>query len=369
MSQSEAHENETEYTIRAFRAADVDDFLGLFSETFGSERSRRWFAWKYEDNPYVDHVPIFVAEADGTLVGARPFFALDMSVGGERRLALQPADTMVHPDHRRRGLFTRMTETAIDEYGDAEPSFFFNFPNENSSSGYLNLGWRKVTEQPTYYRIQNPSELARHRDSDALASVGGAVLDPLVSGYNRLSNAHAPSEGGVTVTRHESVPAATMAAIASGTPERGVHVRRDERFYDWRFGNPNWEYVAYVAREAGEPVAGIVVGTSVGSGPTTTKVTDVVPVPRESASDGLEALLHRAVGDHADSDLLAAPAALPASSARRAGFRADDRPPISYVSSRTTHVVRPFDGEWVQNGVDIADEENWRFTFSEQDTS
>ncbi|MFC6825978.1 GNAT family N-acetyltransferase [Halopelagius fulvigenes] len=367
MSHSEAHR--VEYTIRAFRAEDVDDFLDLFSATFDSERGRRWFAWKYEENPYVDHVPIFVAEADGTLVGARPFFALDMSVGGERRLALQPADTMVHPDHRRRGLFTRMTETAIEEYGGAEPSFFFNFPNDNSSSGYLNLGWRKVTEQPTYYRIQNPSELARHRDSDALASVGGAVLDPLLSGYNRLSNARAASGEGVTVRRYESVPAATMAAIGDGAPKRGIHALRDERFYDWRFDNPKWKYVAYVAEEAGEPVAGMVVGTSVGPGPTTTKVTDVVPVPPDPASDGLEALLRRAVVDHADSDLLAAPAVLPESSMRKTGFRGDDRPPISFVASRTTHVVRPSNGEWVQNGVNIADEKNWWFTFSEQDTS
>lgn len=367
MSESEAHE--VEYTIREFRTDDVDGFLALFSDTFDSERSRRWFAWKYEENPYVDDVPIFVAEAGGTLVGARPFFALDMSVGGERRLALQPADTMVHPDHRRRGLFTRMTETAIEEYGDEEPSFFFNFPNENSSSGYLNLGWRTVTEQSTYYRIQNPSELARHRDSDALASVGGVVLDPLLSKYNRLSNARAPSEGDVTVRRYDSVPAATMASIADRAPTRGIHAFRDERFYDWRFGNPNWEYVAYVAEVAGEPVAGMVAGTSVGSGPTTTKVTDVVPVRRDAANDELEALLHRVVREHADSDLLAATAALPESSLRRAGFRGDDRPPISYVANRTTHVVRPFDGEWVQNGVDIADGDNWRFTFSEQDTS
>lgn len=354
-------------TVRQFRADDVDAFLDLHSRIFDDGQSRRWFAWKYEDNPYVDHVPILVAEADGELVGARPLFALDMSVGGDRRLALQPADTMVHPDHRRQGLFTEMTEAAIDRYSDGEASFFFNFPNQQSRPGYLNLGWENVADWSTYYRIQHPSELARHRSAARPFSVGCRAVEPLLNGYNWLSNVRSSPENDLRVSAYESVPAATMAGM--GREKEGIHVLRDEQFYEWRFANPNWDYETYVAEDAGVPVAGMVVGTSVGPGPTTTKVTDVAPLPGETASDGLETLLHRVVREYADSDLLVAPSLFPRALAKRAGFHADDRPPIRYVANRTTHVVRSLTGEWVQNGVDIADEGSWRFTFSERDTS
>ena len=359
---------EREYSVRPFRAGDVDEFLDLHGRVFDPDHGREWFAWKYEENPYVDHVPIFVAEEAGSLVGARPFFALEMSVDGRRRLALQPGDTMVHPDHRRRGIFTRMTETAIEAYEDGEPSFFFNFPNPQSGAGYLKLGWEKVADQTTQYRVQDPGALV---DGGAAAwtSLAGRALEPLVEGYNRLSKERLEPAGGISVVERDRIPVGTMASLAADRPGEGIHALRDERFYDWRFGNPAWEYTAYVAEAAGEPLAGMVVATSTGpEGTAKAKVADVAPLPDALPERALETLLHRVIADHADADLLAAPSALPRATLRKAGFRGDDRPPLSYVASRTTHLVRSLTGEWVLDGVDLTDEANWRLTFSEQDT-
>ncbi|SFS03074.1 Ribosomal protein S18 acetylase RimI [Halomicrobium zhouii] len=356
-----------EYAVRKFESSDLPAFLDLHSEAFDPNYGPEWFAWKYEDNPYVDHVPIFVAERDGDLVGARPFFALDVAVGGERALALQPGDTMVHPDHRRQGLFTRMTEAAIETYSDGKPAFFFNFPNHRSGPGYLKLGWQSVGEETTYYRIQNTNAFGLD-ESPAWKSVTGAAGLAL-GGYNRLSDLRTRSPDGVTVRRYESVPVETMADLAASESSSGIHVWRDERFYDWRFDTPAWDYATYVAERDGEPVAGMVVGTAVESGLRTTKVTDVVPTPDGEATDAQDALLHRLVRDYAESDVLAAPSALSRSALGRAGFRSDDRPPLGSVANPTTHVVRSLTGDWTHNGVDITDASNWRLTFSEQDTS
>lgn len=366
---SRLDQRESGYVVRSFRPDDLDEFLDLHSQIFGPDCGREWFDWKYEDNPYVDHVPIIVAEADDALAGARPLFALDMSVDGDRHLALQPGDTMVHPDHRRQGVFTRMTEAAIDRYSDGDPSFFFNFPNQQSGPGYLKLGWESVADQATYYRVQNPPTLLEQGSDASWASTVGRALGPLVGGYNRLSNARLGSPDEISVRRFESVPSDTMAALASNRGGDGIHVMRDEQFYDWRFDNPTWDYAAYVAERAGEPITGMVVGTTDEPGYTTTKVTDVAPLPREAPDDGLEALLRRLVSEYDDSDLLAAPPAMSQSAVRRAGFHGDDRPPLSYVGDQTTHVVRTLTGEWTVDGVDITDEANWRLTFSEQDTS
>jgi|AntDeeMinimDraft_5_1070356.scaffolds.fasta_scaffold01143_10 GNAT superfamily N-acetyltransferase len=365
---SQLQTSPTEYAIREFESGDVEAFLDLHSATFDPDYGPEWFAWKYQHNPYVDHVPIIVAERDGVLVGARPFFALDVAVDGERALALQPGDTMVHPDHRRQGLFTRMTETAIEKYSAGEPAFFFNFPNHQSGPGYLKLGWETVGEETTYYRIQNPNALGLD-ESTAWKSVASTAAGPVLAGYNRLSNVRTRSPEGVTVRRHESVPTETMADLAASESTNGIHVWRDERFYDWRFDTPAWDYSAYVAERGDEPVAGMVVGTSVESGLRTTKVTDVVPTPDGEATDEQDALLHRLIRDYADSDVLAAPSALSRSALGRAGFRSDDRPPLGSVANPTTHVVRSLTGDWTHNGVEITDPSNWRLTFSEQDTS
>ena len=367
MSRDAAREHE--YTVEAFDATDVDDFLDLHGRIFDPDHGREWFAWKYADNPYVDHLPILVATQAGDLVGARPFFALDVFVDGQRHLALQPGDTMVHPDHRRQGLFTRMTEAAIDRYTDGEPSFFFNFPNGQSGPGYLKLGWQRVAEETTYYRVQDPSAVGLDGAESALASAASSAAGLLLDGYNRVSNARIGGADGVTVARYEDVPPSVMAGIGGEPSPGGIHVARDEQFYAWRFGNPEWEYVAYVAEARGDPVAGMVVGTSVGPGGTTTKVTDVTPLPPDLDDRVLEALLARLVADYPDSDVLAAPAVLPRSTMRAAGFRGDDRPPLSLQASQTTHVVRSLTGDWTMDGVDLTDEDSWRLAFAEHDTS
>ena len=360
---------EPEYTVEPFDDADVEAFLDLHGRIFDPDHDRDWFAWKYADNPYVDHLPILVARNDGDLVGARPFFALDVLVDGQRHLALQPGDTMVHPDHRRQGLFTRMTEAAIERYTEGEPSFFFNFPNSQSGPGYLKLGWEQVAKEATYYRIQDPSAVGLDDRESALASVASSAAGLLLDGYNRFSNARLGGESGVAVTRHENVPPSVMAGIAGEPSPGGIHVARDEQFYGWRFGNPEWEYVAYVAEARGDPVAGMVVGTSVGPGETTTKITDVTPLPPELDGGVLDALLARLVTDFPDSDVLAAPAILSRATMRKAGFHGDDRPPLSLQANQTTHVVRSLTGDWTIDGVDLTDEDSWRLTFSEHDTS
>lgn len=356
------------YTVREFRDADRDDYLELHSRVFEPNHGVAWFKWKYEDNPYLDHVPIIVAEKDGELVGARSHFALDMSITGSRQLSLQPADTMVHPEHRRQGLFTQMTEAAIEKYSHGPPTFFFNFPNHRSGKGNLKLGWELIDEHPTYYRVQRPVALGLQR-LDVEDRVHFPFSNAIPEGYNRLSNARLEPDDGVTVNKYESIPSATLAALATERSTNGICVFRDQQFYKWRFENPSWTYDTYLAERDGEAIAGVVVGTSVTSKQTVTKLVDIVPLPGTSPNEGLEALLARVLTEYSDSDVMVAPATLPDSVARKAGFLSDDRPPLSYVATQTIHVVRSLTDSWTPQGVDITDSRNWQLTFSAHDTS
>jgi predicted N-acetyltransferase YhbS len=113
------------YTIRPFRDTDVDGFLSLYKRTFGEQRSEEWFDWKYRSSPYANHIPIVVTESDaGDIVGARAFFALKMHCDSTQPTCFQPADAMVHADYRRQGLFTAMTQEAIDRYSDSDVRIF-----------------------------------------------------------------------------------------------------------------------------------------------------------------------------------------------------------------------------------------------------
>lgn len=357
------------YAIRPFAAGDRGAFLDLFETVFDERHGDRWFAWKYADNPYADHVPVFVAERDGEVVGARSFLALPMAVEGRTHRALQPCDTMVHPDHRGLGLLTRMTEAALARYTDGEFAFCFNFPNAITLSHNLDHGWETVAELPTYYRVHDPVAMAGAAVDSSWAALAGRVAGPAAGAYYRARDRLARPPTGVTVDRHDAVPGATLAALHAGGPDAGIRADRDERFYDWRFDNPDWRYRAYVARTAGDPVAAVVVATAADDGVTTAKVVDVVPTPDASTATAFAALCHRVARDHRDAAVLAAPPVLPDRALSAAGFRSDARPPLSAVSERTTHVARTLTGDWTVEGVDIRDADNWQMAFVERDAS
>ncbi|MWV39241.1 GNAT family N-acetyltransferase [Natrialba sp. INN-245] len=358
------------YVIRPYQPTDREDFLELYDRVLG-DRNDEWFRWKYEDNPYVDHVPMIVASHEGRVVGTKPCFALELQVGSTTKLGLQPADVMVHPEHRRNGLYSRTTERLKDHYRDREPALFFNFPNEATLSGSLKHGWRIVQEVPTFYRVQRPDALA---DGDGRLETLASLARPVASGYCRARERLVTTPSDVTVDRFDGIPVDQFVGLAGKRTPRTIHAARDETFYEWRFDTPHWSYESYLARRNGVPVAGVVVGTRVDDRSQTTCLSDVVPLAETPARrDGLLAILSRVVQDHRDAAILAASGrVIQPTLLRRFGFHTDQRLPLSRVTKPTTQVTYPIadDGghEWTVGGRAVTDPANWTITFAEQDS-
>ncbi|WP_435346447.1 GNAT family N-acetyltransferase [Haloarchaeobius sp. HRN-SO-5] len=362
------------YRIRFLRQDEREAFLDLYRPIMGSA-SPEWFDWKYVENPAVSHVPVLVAEAEssGELAAARPQVPYRMVVDGEETLALRFGDTIVHEDHRRRGLFTATTTEAMDYYRRHPPAFAFNFPNELSEPGYLKSGGHVVEEIPTHYRVQDPAGLAGKADSSVLARVanaGAGVVDAATAAVDAARRV----PDGVRVMRHERPPPGRLAALADGSNEPGIHARRDEAFYGWRFRNPRWEYRAYVAERDGEDVAALVTGTGERDDAVVTNVMEPVPLdPGARPRDATRALFEAVVRDADESDVVAfAGRSVDRSLLRRFGFLPDDRRPLSAVTSPSRHVAydltREDEPSWRVGGLELRRPENWALTLSEHDS-
>ncbi len=326
------------HRVRPFRPGDREGILSLYRTVFGGDPSAEWFAWKYEDNPYAVEVPVVVATFDGEVVGCRAFFALEMAVDGDPCLALQPCDTMVHPDHRRRGLFVRMNRFAVDRYAERPPAFCFNFPNDSSKPGNEAVGWRPVGRVPMYYRVTDPAgalaALAGSGDRAAstsrASSSSGPVADAVGVAHRAGDRLLAPSSHRIRC--HESPPIATLAALYGQAPPTGIHAVRSERFYRWRLANPERRYHAYVAARGGEPVAAVVVSPA----PDHVRIVDAVP--REGALDARRDLLAAVCREYADRSYVTAfGAAVDEPLWYR--FLPDTRPPLSTVIRPTTRTL------------------------------
>lgn len=364
--------------VRPFRPDDRDGFLDLYEAVWGTRKSQEWFRWRFEHAPLVDEVPMVVAEDDGEIVGAEACLTVRLQIGSTTVLAFQPADWMVHPAHRRQGVFTRMTERLLARYDDGPPDLYYNFPSEAIRPGLLSQGWRVVGSLSTYYRVQDLSALATNvlsgeTSTARLAAALGATGKPVIRRVQSLRDRITAEGDEWEITRHDEVPAGTLVSLyRSSVPER-IHVRRDGPFYRWRVANPRWDAVTYVAWDDGGPVASLVAATSASDDLRKVSVLDVLPADGSGPRGAVAALLEAVLADARDADVVkCAGEAIPSGVLRRHGFRADDSLPLSVVSKATTAVVRPAaadapDGPWHVDGVDLTDRANWSVQLCGQD--
>ncbi|WP_339106370.1 GNAT family N-acetyltransferase [Haloterrigena salinisoli] len=340
-------------TVRPFEHSDRTELLSLYEQVFGRDRSVDWFRWKYEDNPYADHVPIVVAESEGDLVGCRAFFAQELRIDGTERIAFQPCDTMVHPEYRNQGLFSRMNEYALERYAgtDRPPALCFNFPNENSKPGNLKHGWREIGTVPVYYRPQDPigsvkaltddeddrdgsdgapaldgfdrsvggdewvvdGEFGSGADrdppgdrapsDDAETSVADALADVITSSQRAGDRLVTDSDGEFDVVRYETPPADVLESIYRRSIPSGIHTNRTAEFYRWRCANPARTYTAYVAVRDGETPVAALLCSAVDEH---LRIVDTLPREIEAEATAIDRLLAAVLADRPDSHYVTA---------------------------------------------------------------
>lgn len=356
------------YTIRAFRPEDLEGFLALYERVHGEAKSAAWFNWKYAENPYADRATLIVAEHEGRIVGARPLFALPMRTGTRDLDARQPADGMVHPEHRRRGVFSAMIDEAVTRCRRAEVNFLFTFPNALSGPAYRKKGWTVLGRVPERFRIHHPAPLiAAHTPLPGTGVDRG--VSAVLRGVTAAERLGRPQTAGIQTQITTALPVDQLMDLYDRARPEGVHAARSPAFMRWRFRNPDWSHRTFLAHRGSRVQAGVVAGTrELGNGVQVTRCIDVLPLTNGEAREAaLEQLLVDVVGAHEDSDLFVLPGgSVSGDVARRCGFLSDASIPLAAVAERTELVVKPLTD--AAAGL-VTDRSTWTPTFVEYDTA
>lgn len=363
--------SDNKYTIREYQGEDREGFLNLYEHTFGQQKSDEWFEWKYVDNPYVDHVSMYITEHKGDIIGARPFFALPITRRDWDGTALQPGDTMVHVEHRRQGLFTRMNKEALEKYSNSEFDLIFNFPNKQSGPGNIKMGWKPIGNIKEYYRLQDPTPLLDTRLDlpfpATFANIGGLVTR--TPAYVRRILSQSPRS--VNIKRLDvEVPGDELTGLYKRMKPDGLHATRSPEFFRWRFSNPDWNYKTYLGFDEAELTAALVVGTKTRKDCLrVTQVIDVLPlVGTPERNSILYNLLHKVIKDNSDTNLFVAPSrVIPEQLLELHAFWSDQSFLLSKVSDETQLMVNVLSEDSPLNQV-VHDIDSWTLTFAEFDT-
>lgn len=115
--------------------------LKLFNECFGRELQESVWDWAYLLNPCGDPYVCLVFY-EGGLVGHYAAIPQRYVENNHPGIFLLSMTTMVHPRHRRAGLFQKAAEMVYAKAGADDVCGVLGFPNKNSLPGFKKrLGW------------------------------------------------------------------------------------------------------------------------------------------------------------------------------------------------------------------------------------
>jgi GNAT superfamily N-acetyltransferase len=224
----------TDLLVRPYDDRDEAEVLDLIRGSLGGgpagRRPPEYFRWKHLANPFGRSFMI-VAEADGRIIGFRALMRWRFR-SGDREVSA------VRPEARGRGVFSRLTRTALDSL-HGEVDLVFNTPNANSLPGYLKMGWRVTGEIPVSVRVRKPARF-----------LGGKLRrgrEP--SSPSERPRVDAPSAA--DALRDEREVAALLERAERPGP--GWSTPRSVEFLRWRYGDaPLLDYhAATVERDGG----------------------------------------------------------------------------------------------------------------------
>ena len=135
-------------SVRMFTDKDLPAVLDLLRDSLGEtaslKRTPQLFAWKHLENPFGRSI-MLVSHVGSTITGFRAFMRWELRTPDGRTIrCVRAVDTATHPDHRRLGIFSKLTRAAIEAATDEGVHLVFNTPNPRSGAGYLKMGWTEV---------------------------------------------------------------------------------------------------------------------------------------------------------------------------------------------------------------------------------
>lgn len=184
-----------------------------------------------------------LAEEEGRIVGIQPMELLPHRISSESIRAGMLTGVMVHPDWRRRGIFTRLVEACEENAWHQGAGLVWTMPNDRSYPGFIKMGYTDPGPRRLFVWSPRPAVLLRKRLPAGLATLFGWCAAPWIS--------RRPGAGEASQVNLDAV-LADLAAAAEvvGSQWPGLIQQRDETWLRWRFDPPgSRRYKFFLARD------------------------------------------------------------------------------------------------------------------------
>ncbi|HET9432970.1 MAG TPA: GNAT family N-acetyltransferase [Chitinophagaceae bacterium] len=137
-----------DYQIERLSAQNIHHLVSLYRKAFGQVTSKSFLLKKYDTKAIgVDYVGFIAIANSGIVAAYYGVIPCNFQIDGETVVAAQSADTMTHPDFRKKGLFQLLAQKTYELARNLNIQFIFGFPNQDSYPGFVKLGWKFFPDQ------------------------------------------------------------------------------------------------------------------------------------------------------------------------------------------------------------------------------
>ena len=213
----------------------------------GFDTNTAYLEWKHENNPYVERPLIYVALYGQKVIGMLAFFGAKWEVGDPCETFLAPCagDLVVAPEHRRRGVFTKIMGVALSDLAEMGYTYILNLSgNKKTILGSLKQGWRSAGSlQPIHCKAgkRRISRRMQRYVKKLPFTSSGKGQPPFYFLDKNSVRQRGKVDPHVTVGRSPRPEAMSQLVEQMGHDGRIRHVRHHP-YFTWRFQNPRRSY-------------------------------------------------------------------------------------------------------------------------------
>jgi GNAT superfamily N-acetyltransferase len=219
--------------------------------------NERYFEWKYERNPHLRESHVYLAIHRNNVVGMRGFHEARLEAGTPSRTfpVLIAGDAVVSPDHRNRGLVSRLLKMAYVDLADREYGYCVSLGGASrvNALGLMALGWKSGGGLQPMGRTSTTAERSRKvrqtlkrfplfwRFSEARSLYFIDQRTP----FRHLDGArrgHGPGEDLPIVVERSPRLDAMVGLVERLGHDGRIRYVRDCEYLAWRFQNPLGDY-------------------------------------------------------------------------------------------------------------------------------
>ncbi len=144
-----------DYRIEKLSAENIRHLIPLYKTVFHQKVSHKFLLKKYDTRSVGPEFVGFIAYTpNGVAVAYYGVIPCFFQLNGKKVVAAQSADTMTHPDHRKKGLFQNLALKTYALAAEQNIKFVFGFPNQDSFPGFMKLNWQFLPDQLQAFTIK-----------------------------------------------------------------------------------------------------------------------------------------------------------------------------------------------------------------------